>query len=144
LDFIAIEQNRDNLMALSTFLRQQYGEDILARAIAKSVIETTAKLVVVDGIRRPMDIKYLRPIPGFVLVAIEASPEIRYQRSVTRNENPGDDQKTYEEFLEDHHKETEAAIPEVMSQANYQLDNNGSLTALDEQIDKIMEKIQNS
>ena len=144
LDYLDIDQNRDNLIALSTFLRQQYGEDILAKAIAKEVKEATNDTIIVDGIRRLMDIKYLKEIPGFTLIAIDAQPEIRYNRSVSRNENPGDADKSYATFLSDHQKETETSIPEVMAEAKYQLDNNGDLETLYREIDKIMEKIQNN
>lgn len=144
LDFVAVDQNRDNIIALSTFLRQQYGEDLLAKAIAKNVAEAKDDFIVVDGIRRMADIEYLKKIPGFTLIAIDAKPEIRYQRSVSRNENLGDDVKDYDQFLADHQKETETTIPEVMANANYQIDNTGDLESLYQEIDKIIEKIQNN
>lgn len=144
LAYLDIENNRDNLMALSTFLRQQYGEDILAKAIAKKVKDSTEEVIVVDGIRRLADIAYLKKIPGFTLIAINAQPEIRYERSVVRNENPGDAEKSYETFLADHQKETEISIPEVMSQANYHLDNSGDLSNLYQEIDKIILAVQNN
>jgi dephospho-CoA kinase len=144
LNSIDVDQNRNNIMALSTFLRGQYGEDILAKAIAKSVIESDKNLIVVDGIRRMSDIEYLKKVPGFVLIAIDAKPEIRYTRSVARNENPGDDVKTFAEFTADHIRETEATIPEVMSYSNYQIDNSSNLESLYQEIDKMMEKIQNN
>jgi len=144
LNSIAVDQNRDNMMALSTFLRTQYGEDILAKAIAKSVSESSDKIIVVDGIRRMADIEYLKKVPGFTLIAIDAKPEIRYTRSVTRNENPGDAEKSYAEFLADHLKETEATISEVMSHSNYQLDNSADLDSLYLEIDKTIQKIQNN
>jgi len=144
LNDIDVEQNRDNIIDLSTFLRQRYGEDILAKAIAKNVREADEKIIVVDGIRRLADIKYLQEVPGFVLVAIDADSKIRYSRSVTRNENPGDAQKSYDDFLNDHQKETETTIPEVMAKANYQINNNGDLNVLYQEIDKMMEKIQNN
>lgn len=144
LDYLDIENNRDNLIALSTFLRKQYGEDILAKAIAKSVKESKDEVIVIDGIRRLADIAYLKEVPGFILIAIDAAPEIRYQRSVIRNENPGDADKSYEDFLADHQKETEITIPEVMAKANYTLNNNGDLKQLHQEIDKIILEVQNN
>ena len=144
LNSINIDQNRNNIMALSTFLRQQYGEDILAKAIAKSVSESSDNIIVVDGIRRLADIEYLKKVPGFTLIAIDAKPEIRYTRSVTRNENPGDAEKGYEEFVADHIRETETTIPEVMSHSDYQLDNSNDFDNLYQQIDKLVSKIQDN
>jgi dephospho-CoA kinase len=144
LNYLDVENNRDNLIDLSTFLRIRYGEDILAKAIAKKVKDSNENIIVVDGIRRLADITYLKKVPGFILIAIDASPEIRYQRSVTRNENPGDDQKSYETFLADHQKETELTIPGVMAQANYTIDNSGGLEHLHQEIDKIILAVQNN
>lgn len=144
LDCLGLEQSRDNLMTLSTWSRQTFGEDLLAKALANKVKNSDALLIVVDGIRRLADIEYLKNIPGFHLIAIDAGPEIRYQRSILRNENPGDIEKTYEHFLADHQCETEITIPEIMAQAEYKLDNNGSFEELEAQIDKIIKQIQNS
>ena len=144
LDYLDVENNRDNLIDLSTFLRQRYGEDILAKAIAKSVKESDDAVIVIDGIRRLADIIYLKEVPGFILVAIDAKPEIRYERSISRNENPGDAEKNYADFLADHQKETELTIPEVMAQADYKIDNSGNIEQLSQEIDKMMKKIQNN
>jgi dephospho-CoA kinase len=144
LDCLGLEQSRDNLIALSTWSRQTFGEDLLAKALANKVKASERPLIVVDGIRRLADIEYLKIIPGFHLIAIDADSKIRYQRSVLRNENPGDAEKTYEHFLADHQRETEITIPEIMAQAEYTLDNNGSFEELETQIDKIITQIQNS
>jgi dephospho-CoA kinase len=143
LESIAVPNDRANIIALSTFLRQQYGEDILAKAIAKNVSESADDIIVVDGIRRLADIKYLQEVPGFVLIAIDAKPEIRHARSVSRNENAGDAEKNYEEFLADHQKETELTIPEVMSKADFVISNDGDFEDLYKQIDELVEKIRN-
>ncbi len=144
LNSIDVENNRHNIIALSTFLRQEYGEDTLAKAMAKMVTDSAAEIIVVDGIRRLADITYLKDVPGFNLIAIDASPETRYERSILRNENAGDAEKSYEEFLSDHQRETEVTIPETMAQAKYHIDNNGNLEDLKKKIDTIIEKIQNS
>ena len=138
-----VPAERDNIIRLSTFLRQAYGEDLLARALTKQVSETGGDLVIVDGIRRLADIKYLKHLDNFYLIAIDAKLELRYQRVLSRAENPGDEEKSWEEFLADEGKETEMTIPAVMAKADYTLENNGTLEELKEQIDKTMTLIQN-
>lgn len=143
LDCLGIEHKRENIMALSTWARQTFGEDLLAKAMAKNVKESTADLIIIDGIRRLTDIEYLRKDPDFVLVAIDAKTEIRYERAVKRNENVGDDKKSYEDFLTDHVRETEITIPEAMSHADYSLNNDGSFEDLYRQVENILEDIRN-
>lgn len=143
LSDLEIPAERDNIIKLSTFLRQAYGEDLLAKALTKKVSEAEDDLVIVDGIRRLADIEYLKDLSNFHLIAITADLEIRYQRVLSRNENPGDAEKTWEDFLADEARETEVSISAVVNQANYILENNGTLEELKNQIDKTLTLIQN-
>jgi len=128
---------------LSFDLRKRFGSDILARVIAEDVKNDPHNIVVIDGVRRLADISRLTELSNFHLISINASPEIRYERMKLRNENAGDADKTFEEFLEDDRREAELQIPEVMAAASFNLDNNGTLEELYSQIDKILEEIQN-
>jgi len=135
--------SRENMQNLSLDLRERFGSDILAQVITEDVKNDTHEVVVIDGVRRLADISSLKDLPNFYLISIEASPEIRYERMKLRNENVGDANKTFEEFLEDGRREAELQIPEVMAAASFKLDNNGDLENLYTQIDKILEEIQN-
>ncbi len=141
LDALGVEKNRDNLILLSTWARENFGNDLLAKTIAKKASEADNNLIIIDGARRLDDLKYLKENENFFLVSIEAIPEIRYERSLSRNENPGDAEKSYETFLKDHEKETEKTIPETMASADFKIDNNGDFKALYQQIDELMKKL---
>ncbi len=144
LNRLDIPISRNNIITLSTWARATFGQDLLARVIAKDVINTKEELVVVDGIRRLPDIEYLNRIPGFILISIAADQKTRYERVISRNENKGDAQKTWVDFLADNQKETELTIPEVMAVAQYHINNNGSFEELYAQIDKIIAAIKKS
>lgn len=141
LDCLGIENSRDNLINLSVWARENFGNDLLAKAIANKARATQANLIIIDGARRLDDLIYLRENPNFRLISIEANPELRYERSLSRNENPGDVEKSYETFLKDHEKETELTIPETMTKADFIIDNNGDLPSLYRQIDDIMKNL---
>lgn len=143
LDVLGIEQTRDNIISLSTWSRENFGNDLLAKAMAKHVKNSKKNIIVIDGIRRMDDILYLKDLPGFKMIAIEADSELRYKRSIIRNENPGDKEKNYEQFLKDHQKETEITIPETMNNADYKIINEGSLEDYYKEIDKIMNSYGN-
>jgi len=130
--------SRENMQNLSLDLRQRFGGDTFAKVIAEEAKGDPGEIVVIDGVRRLDDITHLKNIPGFCLVGIDAEPEIRYKRMLSRNENNGDAQKTFAEFLADGAKEAELEIPVVMQTAKYHLDNNGSLPDLYKQLDKII------
>ena len=130
--------SRENMQFMSTSIRQFFGEDILAKVIAEDVKNDKNNIIVADGVRRVPDIKYLREIPGFKLVRIVGEPATRFKRLIARKENPGDENKTYEEFLADHKKEADSQVPIVMAQADLEINNNGSLEDLYKQVDQIV------
>ncbi len=142
LDILGLENSRSNLQDLSTNLRKLYGEDILAKTIVNQVGKIEASIVVIDGVRRMADIKYLNDLDNFFLISLEAELKIRYQRLIKRAENENDDKKTYQQFIEDHQKEAELQIEGVMKKANYHLDNNNNFASLYNQIDKIIKDWQ--
>lgn len=139
---ISVPVSRENLQKLSTILREAFGEDLLARSIAGEVSKLNAEIIVIDGVRRPTDIKYLKELPNFILLKIDANPKIRYERLILRNENNGDDKKTYEQFLKDHEAEADKLVPQVMAEAKWALDNSGTFEDLYKQIDKLVDKLQ--
>lgn len=139
---IYIPNTRENMQKLSLALREQFGGNILAKIIAEDVKNDEQELIIIDGVRRLQDIENLKNLPGFYLVAIDADPKIRYERMKLRNENEGDAEKSFEDFIEDGKREAELQIPEVMAQANFKLDNNGSFDDLYQQIEEMMTKVK--
>ncbi len=141
-DRLYLEQSRDNLIRMSETIRHTFGEDALARAIAKDAEKDARPLIVVEGIRRLPDMVHLQKLPNFVLVEIFAEPKIRYERLVKRGENTDDVSKTYEQFLADHERSTERSIPEVVAMATEHIDNNGSFKDLYRNLDALLKKYQ--
>jgi len=136
-----IANSRENLQLLSTVLRQNFGEDLLARVIVKDAKNIESDIVVIDGVRRLADIKYLQEMDNFYLVAVDADPKIRYERLVKRNENEGDANKTYEQFLQDHLAEADYEVPVVMSKADFIIQNGEDLEKFYGHIDEIINKV---
>ncbi|MFH1287019.1 MAG: AAA family ATPase [Candidatus Magasanikbacteria bacterium] len=142
LDRMHIEKSRENLQALSTFLRQTYSEEIMSKVIAEDVKKAEHELIITEGVRRPTDVTYLRELPNFHLIAINTDAETRYQRITKRSENPDDKNKTWEQFQEDGAQEAEQKIKEIAAEADVTLDNNGSLKNLYSQIDIFVKKYE--
>ena len=143
LDRISVPQTRENVQKISTVLRDAFGQDLLAKVIANDSIKHDAEVVAIDGVRRDADIVHLRSLPNFFLIAVDAKPEIRHARMVKRNENVGDGDKTFEQFMQDHKAETEVQIPGVMAEADFTIDNNpDGFDSLYQSVDRIMTEIQ--
>lgn len=138
LNRLSLPISRENIQDLSTCLRGRFGNDLLARVISADAKNDESEIVVVDGARRLDDIAHLRALPEFKLIGVDADEKIRYQRLVKRNENEGDANKTFEQFLIDSNKETEKEIPQLLIQANFIIDNNGEFTNLYRQVDNLI------
>lgn len=143
LDCLYIEHSRDTMIEMSEAVRSIFGEDIMAKAMAKDVIYDDTPIIVVEGIRRPADIAYLKELPNFILVEIFAEQKTRYERLIKRDENADDNSKTYEQFLADHQRPTELSIAEVTPEAKERIDNNGTFEDLYQQLDKLIAKYAN-
>lgn len=144
LDRIYVEVNRNNMQTLSSALRGAFGDDLLASIIATDAQNEKGELVVIDGIRRHPDIKYLKELSGFHLIHITADQKLRWERMTKRAENADDVNKTLEEFQADEKKEAEIHILEVAQTAEYTIDNNGSLEDLYQKIDRIISAVHES
>lgn len=141
LDRLGVEKTRENMQNISTSLRGLYGEDLLAKTIVNDVSKLEGDIVIADGVRRMADIEYLAKLPNFALVKIEVKPEIRYERSKSRNENPGDAGKTFEQFMKDHEAEAEREVKVVMEKAGYSINNDGNFADLYKQTDSLVESL---
>lgn len=142
LDRIYIEQSRKNMQDISLDLRNRFGDDLLASIIAKDVANDENSLIIIDGIRRLPDIKYLRQLPEFKLVSLEADQKIRWQRMTMRGENPDDIQKTFDQFQLDEQAEAEQQITEVAKTADYKINNNLPVDDLHKNLEMILEKLK--
>lgn len=140
LDMYGVPQSRNNIDALSTFLRTTYGEHVLAKAVETRALKSSRDIVIIDGVRRSVDMETLSKHPHFKLVYIDASPEIRYERSKSRNENVGDADLTYDEFMRMDSWEPQQQIESLKSIADYVIDNNGSTEEFDAQIKDVLGK----
>lgn len=128
------EISRDNMVKTSKALRDALGQDLFSKALYTDIKKSGKNFIVVDGVRRWDDLNFFKSLKNFILVSIEVAPEVRYERLVKRAENEGDTDKTYEDFLKDHKKETEIAITEIMKTADIKIDNNGDIDNLIKQI----------
>ena len=143
LNIYDLEISRNNMQNLSTILRKNFGENILAKAIAKKVKTSDSHIIIIDGVRRHTDLENLGDLPGFNLVYVTADQTTRHQRYVKRNENAGDDQMTFAEFQTKEQAEADRQIPEVAKSAKFTIDNNGTFDQLYQQIEDILQKITN-
>ncbi|NCA93660.1 MAG: hypothetical protein EOM84_00615 [Sphingobacteriia bacterium] len=139
---VYLEESRENLQKISTLLRDNFDDNILSKVIFEDVKKDINPLVVIDGVRRMADVEFFQKIPEFKLVYIETDLKKRYERITERNENVDDEGKTLDDFRRDHKKEAELQIKYLRDEADFVIDNNGTLEDLYRQIDDLMKNSQ--
>lgn len=75
--------------AVGADLRLQFGNDIIARRIVESIQlfrdQGLGQKILIDGLRHPDEVAWVKENLGARVIGITASPEVRYQRTLRRN-----------------------------------------------------------
>lgn len=127
-----IKVDRMNMQELSTALRSIFAEDILERAVImrSSRQNSSSPITIIEGFRRLVDIGVFLADPNFFFIYLECDELIEYQRMVIRNENPGDAEMTFEEFMNRRAAEAEAQIRLLKPYAHLVINNSGDMSHL--------------
>lgn len=124
LDIFALPHTRQNIDALSTFLRSAYGQDAFSRAVQKKLRVTTSKWVVLSTIRRASDLDGIRGKYPVHLWYVDAEQRIRYERYVSSARKTGDSDMSFEEFQRIEENEVQRSIPLLKTEAETIIENN--------------------
>lgn len=143
LDRLYVPQEREHLQMISTILRQYFGQDLLAKTVAKDISRDSHPIIIVEGIRRPEDVEEIKKIRQFILVHISADIKTRYQRILHRGQNTDDGNKTFDQFVEENNREAEIKLQDVAASADEIIMNSGSINDLYKQIDALIQKYAN-
>ena len=115
----------ENLQKIANAVAQQFGEAALAEALKKRVVQCTARVVIIDGVRRVPDELLVRSFPEAKLVYITAPLSARHNRVQNRQEK-SDDQHALELFVTIGQAANESLIPEIGKRADHTLLNEGT------------------
>ena len=137
LDRRGLPLTRENLIREGNALREQYGADVLARRIMPRVKDDS----VIDSIRNPSEIRYLRTRGDFVLLAIDAPLKIRFARAQQRGRD--ESAATREEFRrrEEQEKTRDPSAQQLavcMEMADFLVLNQGTLEEFHRKLEAIL------
>jgi dephospho-CoA kinase len=132
--------NRDTMLATANRLRTAYGNDYLMRQLYKKAQEI-GKNCIIESVRNVGEVNYLKTLPNFKLIAVDAKPQTRYKRVMSRKSDK--DKVSYEKFLSDEAREldpdpTKTNLLACVKMADVVLSNDGSMEDLHQKIDQIL------
>lgn len=140
---LGLPENRDSMFHLANRLRAKYGPSYITDQLFLEA-KKTGKNCVIESIRTPGEINSLRSKGNFILIAVDAAPEVRYERILSRQSET--DQVSYQVFLGNEEREMNTTDPnkqnlrKCIEEADYLLTNNGSIEELIQQLEKILTK----
>ncbi|UCC38424.1 MAG: AAA family ATPase [Candidatus Aminicenantes bacterium] len=128
---------RNNLIKKGNELREKFGPDILAKRVMKKL----KNRAVIDSIRNPSEVKYLRKQKDFILLSVDAPVELRHERVKKRGRK--ESASTLEEFInkeKEEMKEYEKGqqLLNCMKMADHTLINDGSLEDLYKKLEELL------
>jgi dephospho-CoA kinase len=131
------EITRDNMIRQGNVMRRQFSPDILARRIAKKIVGKT----VIDSIRNPEEVDYFRARDNFVLLAIDAPPELRFERVKKRGRE--ESASDFQEFLAKEAEEmgtdkNSQQILACMAMADHTIINDGAIQDLRNKLEEFL------
>lgn len=133
--------NRDTMRELANQLRSDFWPSFIVEQLYHQAHEA-GKPAIIESIRALGELETLKKKADFLLLSIDADQRLRYERALLRNSEK--DQVSWEKFQEqealeaDNQDPAKQNVPACQKLADIQIDNNGSLEQLYEQIDRIV------
>jgi len=141
-----IKVDRNNLQDLGNELRKQYGNDVLVK-LAWNFLQKNKEFIIIDGIRNPGEVDFLKKVSEFYLIAVDAPVEIRFERLAKRG-GPKD-VKTMEEFVQLNERDLGINEPDYgqrvkdcMNIADFTVLNDGSRKDLEGKVLEVMKQVK--
>ena len=102
--------------------------------------------IIIDGIRNPAEIEFLKKNSNFILIGVKASRELRFKRVLLRGKKW--DPKTYEDFLKVDRRDigigqnkSGQQVGKCLAYCDYMLTNNKDVKDFQGKVEKLMKKI---
>jgi dephospho-CoA kinase len=139
-----LELTKENVAKVSIRLRQELGQNAVAKLTVEKVRELLKEsdVVVIDGVRSLDEVGTFRsafPEEEIVIVAVHTPPQLRFERLKARGRH--DDPKTWEDFEERDWKELRFGIGSVIAMADYILVNDGSREDYERAVERLVDEV---
>jgi len=131
--------NRDNMVVTANGLRAKHSPSFIIEELYKKAVKTN-KDAVIESIRTPGEIAFLKKQGRFLLLAVDADPKIRYERIKLRKSST--DRINFKTFLANEQREMNTTDPNkqnlkvCIDRADIKLINNSTIEELYNQLEQ--------
>ncbi len=136
-----LELNRDSMVLVANELRADHSPSYIAEQLLTQA-ELSGGNCIIESIRTVGEVTALRKKGGFYLFAVDADPQLRYERVVQRGSET--DKVSYETFIENEQREMTSTDPNkqnlaaCQALADFKFDNNHSFEELYKQVEDVL------
>ncbi len=136
--------NRDSMTSVANRLRSEHHPAYIVEELYKQAV-IAGENAIIESIRAPGEVDFLRKQGSFYLFAVDADPEIRYHR--IRQRASETDHIDFDTFTANEQREMTTTntnkqnLGKCIQMANFRFDNNGDIAALYAEVDKVLKQI---
>lgn len=136
-----LEVNRDSMVSVANKLRADNSPSYIVDQLYEEAI-LSGDNCIIESIRTPGEVSSLREKGNFYLIAVDALPELRYERIFKRKTET--DSISYDVFIENEHREMNSSDPnnqnigKCMQMADFVFSNNGTVEELESSIEQTL------
>lgn len=140
------DYTRKDLQDLGDQLRKQSGDAVLAKLAIKKMNESGKTRFIIEGIRNPGEIEFLKKLPHFILLGVKAKRELRYKRLLQRAK-PWDPKEWTDFVTVDRRdlgvgqKKSGQQVGKCLAYCDYILTNNKDVWDFHRKVKKLIEKL---
>ena len=145
-----LEETRENLMMVGNSLRKEEGAGVLGKRVREKIKAEPSELNwVIDGIRNPAEIKELRKMENFFLLAVAAPKEtlIKRVKSRKRGSDPLSDDEIEKKLIREWgigEPPDGQQVGACMGEADFFVMNDGTLEELHNYLSSLLDAIENN
>ena len=137
----ALPPTPENLGKIMLELRQAEGESAIAKRCAQRIESLTSSKIIIDGIRSLFEVEeFKKKYADFCLIAIHASPEIRFKRLFHRQRS--DDTKDWKDFVKRDQRELGVGLGNAIAMAEYMIVNEEDLNKAKNKAAEILAQVE--
>ncbi len=135
------EVNRDSMVLVANQLRAENSPSFIVDQLYEEAL-LSGDNCIIESIRTPGEVMSLREKGNFYLIAVDALPELRYERIFKRKTET--DSISYDVFLENELREMNSPDPnnqnigKCMQMADFVFSNNGTVEELESSIEQTL------
>jgi len=136
--------NRDSMTSVANELRSKHHPAYIVEALYRQA-EQAGENAIIESIRTPGEVDFLRKQGNFYLFAVDADPKTRYER--IRQRASETDHIDFETFVANETREMTTSDPnkqnlgKCIRMADFRFDNNGNIEALYTEVDRVLGKM---